>query len=75
MPRSYIPANLVLPSLPTYQWHMAKRVKQLPQNRGTVRCDFVFEDGSRRSDRRGPMESRAGRGADPGSTRMAAAHA
>ena len=35
---------------------MAKRVKQLPQDRGTVLFDVVFEDGSRASNRRLPME-------------------
>ena len=35
---------------------MAKRVKQLPQDRGTVLFDVVFEDGSRASNRREPME-------------------
>ncbi|MGU3664538.1 hypothetical protein ACLBX9_10180 [Methylobacterium sp. A49B] len=35
---------------------MAKRTKQLPQDRGTVLFDVVFEDGSRASNRRVPME-------------------
>ncbi|MCJ2016874.1 hypothetical protein MKK84_05430 [Methylobacterium sp. E-065] len=35
---------------------MAKRVKQYPQDRGTVLFDVVFEDGSRASNRRVPME-------------------
>ena len=35
---------------------MSKRVKQLPQDRGTVLFDIVFEDGSRASNRRVPME-------------------
>ena len=35
---------------------MAKRLKQLPQDRGTVLFDVVFEDGSRASNRRVPME-------------------
>jgi hypothetical protein len=35
---------------------MAKRVKQLPQDRGFVLFDVVFEDGSRASNRRVPME-------------------
>ena len=35
---------------------MAKRVKQLPQDRGTVLFDVVFEDGSRASNRRVPMD-------------------
>jgi hypothetical protein len=35
---------------------MAKRVKSLPQERGTVLFDVVFEDGSRASNRRVPME-------------------
>lgn len=35
---------------------MAKRVKSLPQERGTVLFDIVFEDGSRASNRRIPME-------------------
>ncbi|GJE13287.1 hypothetical protein [Methylobacterium longum] len=35
---------------------MAKRVKQQPQDRGSVLFDVVFEDGSRASNRRVPME-------------------
>ena len=35
---------------------MAKRAKQLPQDRGFVLFDVVFEDGSRASNRRVPME-------------------
>lgn len=35
---------------------MAKRTKQLPQERGTILFDVVFEDGSRASNRRVPME-------------------
>ncbi len=35
---------------------MAKRVKQMPQDRGFVLFDVVFEDGSRASNRRVPME-------------------
>jgi hypothetical protein len=35
---------------------MAKRTKQLPQDRGFVLFDVVFEDGSRASNRRVPME-------------------
>ncbi|MGH1592273.1 hypothetical protein ACRBEV_32645 (plasmid) [Methylobacterium phyllosphaerae] len=35
---------------------MAKRVKQLPQDRGFVLFDVVFKDGSRASNRRVPME-------------------
>jgi len=35
---------------------MAKRVKQYPQDRGFVLFDVVFEDGSRASNRRVPME-------------------
>ena len=35
---------------------MAKRIKLLPQERGTVLFDVVFEDGSRASNRRVPME-------------------
>ncbi|GJE15078.1 hypothetical protein [Methylobacterium longum] len=35
---------------------MATRVKQLPQGRGFVLFDVVFEDGSRASNRRVPME-------------------
>jgi hypothetical protein len=34
---------------------MAKRARQLPQDRGTVLFDVVFEDGSRASNRRVPM--------------------
>ena len=50
------PSDLELPSLPAYQPLMAKRVKQYPQERGTVLFDVVFEDGSRASNRRVPME-------------------
>jgi hypothetical protein len=35
---------------------MAKRVKHLPQDRGFILFDVVFEDGSRASNRRVPME-------------------
>jgi hypothetical protein len=42
--------------LAAYQPDMAKRVKSLPQERGTVLFDVVFEDGSRASNRRVPME-------------------
>ncbi|MCJ2093047.1 hypothetical protein MKK67_11130 [Methylobacterium sp. J-072] len=35
---------------------MAKRTRQLPQDRGTVLFDVVFEDGSRASNRHVPME-------------------
>jgi hypothetical protein len=35
---------------------MAKRVKQLPQERGSVLFDVVFEDGSQASNRRVPIE-------------------
>ncbi len=35
---------------------MAKRVKSIPQDRGTILFDVVFEDGSRASNRRVPME-------------------
>ena len=35
---------------------MTKRLKQLPQDRGSVLFDVVFEDGSRASNRRVPME-------------------
>ena len=35
---------------------MAKRARQLPQDRGSVLFDIVFEDGSRASNRRVPME-------------------
>jgi hypothetical protein len=35
---------------------MAKRMRQLPQERGTILFDVVFEDGSRASNRRVPME-------------------
>ena len=50
------PVNLVLPSLPAYQPGMAQRAKQLPQDRGFILFDVVFEDGSRASNRRVPME-------------------
>jgi hypothetical protein len=39
---------------------MAKRTKQMPQDRGTVLFDVVFEDGSRASNRRVPMEILSG---------------
>jgi hypothetical protein len=42
--------------LSSYQPGMAKRTKQLPQDRGSVLFDVVFEDGSRASNRRVPME-------------------
>ncbi|GJE39640.1 hypothetical protein [Methylobacterium persicinum] len=35
---------------------MAKRAKSTPQERGTILFDVVFEDGSRTSNRRIPME-------------------
>ncbi|MGT2477911.1 hypothetical protein ACU4GR_01320 [Methylobacterium oryzae CBMB20] len=35
---------------------MAKRIQQFPQARGSVLFDVVFEDGSRASNRRVPME-------------------
>jgi hypothetical protein len=35
---------------------MAKRMKLLPQERGFILFDVVFEDGSRASNRRVPME-------------------
>jgi hypothetical protein len=35
---------------------MAKRVKQYPQDRGSILFDVVFEDGSRASNRRVPVE-------------------
>ena len=35
---------------------MAKRVKLLPQERGTILFDVVFGDGSRASNRHVPME-------------------
>ena len=39
---------------------MAKRIKLLPQERGTVLFDVVFEDGSRASNRRVPMKNLGG---------------
>ncbi|MCJ2049651.1 hypothetical protein [Methylobacterium sp. J-070] len=39
---------------------MAKRIKLLPQERGTVLFDVVFDDGSRASNRRLPMENLGG---------------
>ena len=39
---------------------MAKRARQLPQDRGSVLFDVVFEDGSRASNRRVPMEILSG---------------
>ena len=47
---------LVWSSLPAYQPTMSKRVRQLPQDRGFILFDVVFEDGSRASNRRVPME-------------------
>jgi hypothetical protein len=47
---------VVRPSLLAYQPGMAKRIKLLPQERGIVLFDVVFEDGSRASNRRVPME-------------------
>lgn len=35
---------------------MSKRIKSLPQQRGFVLFDVVYEDGSRASNRRVPME-------------------
>jgi hypothetical protein len=35
---------------------MGKRARQLPQERGFILFDVVFEDGSRASNRRVPME-------------------
>ncbi|WP_267427377.1 hypothetical protein [Methylobacterium sp. GC_Met_2] len=35
---------------------MAKRVKQYPQDRSSILFDVVFEDGSRASNQRVPME-------------------
>ena len=35
---------------------MSKRARQLPQDRGSILFDVVFEDGSRASNRRVPME-------------------
>jgi hypothetical protein len=40
----------------TNQTVMSKRVKQLPQERGSVLFDVVYEDGSRKSNRRVPMD-------------------
>jgi hypothetical protein len=48
--------SLAPPDWPAYQPHMAKRLKSAPQERGTVLFDAVFEDGSRASNRRVPME-------------------
>lgn len=48
---------------------MAKRVKSKPQERGFVLFDVVFEDGSRASNRRVPMELLGGLdGDDPART-------
>ena len=50
---------------------MAKRVKSKPQERGFVLFDVVFEDGSRASNRRVPMELLGGLdGDDPARTLM-----
>lgn len=54
------PRDLALSSLPAYQRGMAKRLKQLPQDRGFILFDVVFEDGSRASNRRMPMEILSG---------------
>ena len=35
---------------------MAKRTKQLPKDRGSVLFDVICEDGSRKSNRRVPIE-------------------
>jgi hypothetical protein len=35
---------------------MSKRARQLPQERGSILFDVLFEDGSRASNRRVPME-------------------
>lgn len=43
---------------------MAKRIKLVPQERGSVLFDVVFEDGSRASNRRVPMEILAGLDSD-----------
>lgn len=48
--------GLVRLRLVTYQPGMAKRIKLLPQERGTVLFNVVFEDGSRASNRRVPVE-------------------
>jgi hypothetical protein len=47
---------VVRSSLLAYQRAMAKRIKLLPQERGFVLFDVVFEDGSRASNQRVPME-------------------
>lgn len=48
---------------------MAKRVKSKPQERGFVLFDVVYEDGSRASNRRVPMELLGGLdGDDPART-------
>jgi hypothetical protein len=49
-------AGLALLCRRAYHPGMAKRVKSLPQERGTILFDVVFEDGSRASNRRVPME-------------------
>ena len=43
-----------------YRPSVAKRVNQLPQDRGSVLSDVVVEDGSRASNRRVPMEILSG---------------
>lgn len=43
---------------------MAKRAKQLPEDRGFILFDVVFEDGSRASNRRVPMEILVGLDSD-----------
>lgn len=53
-------AGLALLYRQAYQLGMAKRVKSLPQERGTILFDVVFEDGSRASNRRVPMEMLGG---------------
>ncbi len=52
------------PSLLAYRPRMTKRLKQLPQDRGFVLSDVMFEDGSRASNRRVPMEILGGLGGD-----------
>ena len=49
-------ADLVPVIRQRYQPGMSKRARQLPQERGFILFDVVFEDGSRASNRRVPRE-------------------
>ena len=55
---------------PTNQIVMSKRVRQFPQERGSVLFDVVYEDGSRASNRRVPMEILGGLDGDDPARRV-----